>query len=439
MWEAIRSNRRRSRLLISLMGVILVGLGAAIGAGMAEGLATSGSHEQWRAFEPRSHRARGRLPQYYEYEAIVVDPSAWAVYGAGAALVIWLVLWLTAAAQGDAILLSASGAREIKKQDAPQLWNVVEEMTIAAGLRHMPRVYIIDDPAPNAFAAGYGPEKAAVAVTAGLLRELNRDELQGVIGHEIGHIRNLDIRFMTLAGVMVGAIVIISDAFLRGLRYGAVGRRSGGRDRGRGGGIMLLIALLLAILGPLAAQLLYFACSRRREYLADATSARLTRYPKGLADALEKIARHASLQQEVNRVLAPMYIVNPLGARSASSLFSTHPPIEKRIRILRAMGDRAGLADYEAAYRQVHGGRGCFHPQTLASETTVEARSPYAATETREQRIMRAREAADALSAAARYKVIPCPCGVRLKLPPNSSLRTVRCPRCGRVHQSPAA
>jgi len=347
------------------------------------------------------------------------------------------VLWLMAVAQGDAILLSASGAREIRKQDAPQLWNVVEEMTIAAGLRRMPRVYIIDDPAPNAFAAGYDPEKAVVAVTAGLLRQLNRDELQGVIGHEIGHIRNLDIRFMTLAGVMVGAIVIISDVFLRGLRYGAVGRRSGGRDRGRGGGIMLLIALVLAILGPLAAQLLYFACSRRREYLADATSARLTRYPKGLADALEKIARYVSLQQEVNRVLAPMYIVNPLQARSAFSLFSTHPPIEKRIKILRAMGDRVGLADYEAAYRQVHGGRGCFHPRTLASETTVGARSAYAAPDTREERITRVREAADALSAAAGYAVIPCPCGVRLKLPPNCHLRTVRCPRCGRVHESP--
>jgi heat shock protein HtpX len=278
--------------------------------------------------------------------------------GVGVASVLWMVMMLAAYYGGDSLLLSSAKARRIQKEDLPQLWNVVEEMTIASGLGQMPKVYIIDDPEPNAFAVGRSPETASIAVTMGLLRRLNRDELQGVVAHEIGHIRNLDVRFMTLASVTLGTIVLLSEVFLRSMWYG--GGRGRRRSSSSGGGqaqaILLVAALLVAILAPIAAQLLYFACSRKREYLADASAARFTRYPLGLASALEKIASTVSTgSKKVSRALAPMYIVNPLQSRSAVGLFSTHPPTEDRIRILRSMAGGAGLAQYEEAYRKVHG------------------------------------------------------------------------------------
>jgi heat shock protein HtpX len=404
MWEAIRQNRRRSYFLIGLMAFILVALGAAIG--------------------------------------MYVHPQQGAVFGAGVAVVVWLVLWLVAVSSGDSILLTSVNAREIEKEDAPQLWNVVEEMTIASGLGKMPRVFVIDDSGLNAFAVGRTPEKAAVAVTSGLLRRLNRDQLQGVVAHEIGHIRNLDVKFMTLAGVMVGAIVMISDASLRGLLRGG-GRRRSSRSGGKGAAIMLVIAVALAIVGPIVAQLLYFACSRRREYLADASSARFTRYPEGLASALEKISRRASSKSKsdakANRVIAPMYIVNPLQARGALGLTSTHPPTEKRVQILRSMGGQAGFAAYEAAYRQATGAkRGCLDAQTLESDTSVECRS--ATPEDRKKdAVERARQVSDLVDRMAEYLFLACMCGVRIKVPPDFKGDELKCPRCGREHTIPAA
>lgn len=403
MWEAIRSNQRKSWLLIGLMGVLLLALGAVIGAS--------------------------------------VEPQGGAPFGMAIAAGLWLVLWLVAAAGGDHLLLSSTGARRIEKHHAPQLWNLVEEMTIAAGLRQMPRVYVIDDDAPNAFAVGRRPERAAVAVTSGLLRRLNRDELQGVIAHEIGHVRNLDVRFMTTAAVMLGAIVLIAEVFLRALWYGG-GRRMGRGERGGGQAqaLLLLVAVALAILAPLLAQLLYFACSRRREYLADASAARFTRYPAGLANALKKIANHAGEQRNVSRVVAPMYIVNPLQSGVGLHLFSTHPPTEKRIRILLSMGDRAGLADYEAAYRQVHGQRArCLGARTLNADTSVPARAAGAATESPQDAVARARAVGDLTAALANYAFLSCPCGVRIKLPPDFKRPNVACPRCGRTHAVPTA
>ena len=197
------------------------------------------------------------------------------------ALVIWLIMALVALIGGDSVLLHTAGAYHIDKEDAPRHLNVVEEMTIASSLGSMPRVYIIEDDAPNAFAVGRNPEKAAVAVTSGLLKRLTRDELQGVVAHEIGHIRNLDVRFMTLAAVMVGSIVLLSEVFMHYLWFGG-GRRSSSR---KGGGqaqiILLVVGILAAILAPIVARMLYFACSRRREYLADASAAQFTRFPDG--------------------------------------------------------------------------------------------------------------------------------------------------------------
>ncbi len=211
----------------------------------------------------------------------------------------------------------------------------------------MPKVYIIDAPVPNAFAVGLKPERACVAVTTGLLERLNRDELQGVIAHELGHISNRDTMFMTLAGVTLGAIVLLADAGMRMLFWGGGRRRRSSNNKNGGGAmaVMMIAALVLAILAPLIARLLYFACSRQREYLADASAAQYTRLPSGLANALRKI----STQQEpkkipVNRVVSPMYIINPLAAAGSSSVFGTHPPTEDRIQRLLEMDGGAASA-----------------------------------------------------------------------------------------------
>jgi len=203
----------------------------------------------------------------------------------------------------------------------------------------MPKVYIVNDTAPNAFATGRDPEHASIAVTKGLLDKLNRDELQGVIAHEMAHVGNYDIRYAMLVGILVGTTVLISDFFLRGLWFG--GGRGG--DRREGGGqiqlIMMIVAILLAILAPLFARLLQMSISRQREYLADATAVRLTRNPDGLADALQKISGDREVLEAANRATAHLYIVNPVKSfeKRAKGLFSTHPPIQERIKLLRAM------------------------------------------------------------------------------------------------------
>ena len=398
MWEAIAANRRRSLVLIAMMGTILLALGWVIGM----------------AIEPRSG---GPL-------------------GLGIAAIVWIVTWLTAVAGGDAILLASAGAHKIEKSDAPQLWNVVEEMTIAAGLAKVPEVYIIDDPSPNAFAVGRRPEVAAVAVTTGLLKMMNRDQLQGVVAHELGHVRNLDIRFMTLAAVMMGSVALLSDFFLRWSFWGG-GRRSSSSRRGDGEGqaqaIIMIVALVVAILAPILIQILYFACSRRREYLADASAARFTRWPEGLASALEKLARASLPMANKNRAVAPLFIVNPVQALSAESVFATHPPLEKRIQVLRAMGDGAGFANYEAAFQKVQGeGARCLGNRTLGQAEAVGLR-PAEPPPSEQIQPPHAREAIDLLDRRAGMRVIQCECGLNVKLPPAFATdRPVACPRCGR-------
>ena len=274
--------------------------------------------------------------------AWIGDPVG-AIFGLVLAFIVGIVSGLATYYGGDRMVLAASRAREISHDEAPVLFNVVEEMAIAAGLS-MPKVYIIDDSAPNAFATGRDPEHASVAVTSGLLEKLNRDELQGVIAHEMSHVANFDIRYAMLVGILVGTTVLISDFFLRGLWFGG-----GGRGRGDGGGyiqlIMIVIAIVFAILAPLFARLLQLSISRQREYLADASAVRLTRNPKGLADALQKISGDREVLEAANRATAHLYIVNPVKGfeKRAKGLFSTHPPIEERIQILRFM-ETGGVA-----------------------------------------------------------------------------------------------
>src|SRR5919112_330818 len=271
------------------------------------------------------------------------DPTR-ALFGPVLAFVVGTVSGLATYYGGDRIVLAASRAKEITHDDAPVLFNVVEEMAIAGGVP-MPKVYIIEDSAPNAFATGRDPDHASVAVTSGLLEKLNRDELQGVIAHEMSHVGNFDIRYAMLVGILVGTTVLISDFFLRGLWLSG-----GGRGRSEGGGyiqlIMIVIAIVFAILAPLFARLLQLSISRQREYLADASAVRLTRNPKGLADALQKISGDREVLEVANRATAHLYIVNPVKGfeKRAKGLFSTHPPIEERIKILRAL-ESGGVAE----------------------------------------------------------------------------------------------
>ena len=270
----------------------------------------------------------------------------------GIAAAIALVLSLVSYYSGDSLVLAVSQAREVTDADAPQLMNVVRELAIAANVPP-PRVYIIDDTAPNAFATGRDPRHASVAITTGLLQKLDREELQGVIAHELSHVRNLDIRFALLVGVLVGSIVLLADFFLRYTWFGG-GRRSDRRGEGGGGLIIVLyvVAIVLAIIAPIIARLVQLAVSRQREYLADASSVELTRNPAGLERALAKIATDQEPLEVANRATQHLYFVNPIKKfeERSSGLFSTHPAIVDRINRLRALTGSAPLDATSASY-----------------------------------------------------------------------------------------
>ncbi|MHC4425328.1 MAG: M48 family metallopeptidase [Planctomycetota bacterium] len=408
MWELIRANKRNSIVLMVIMAAVLLLLGFVIGMAFFGG--------------------EGGL------------------FGLMIATVIWLVLTLISFSSGDQILLAASRAKPVTHDVHPQLFNVVEEMKIAAGLPAMPKIYIINDPAPNAFATGRNPTTASVAVTAGLLGRLNRDELQGVIAHEISHIVNRDILFITLAGIMLGSIVLLSQVFLRGMFYGSM---TGSRRRyssGSGGGgqaqiVMLVVAILAAILAPIMAYLLYFALSRRREYLADAGAARLTRYPEGLASALEKIAGDPSPQlATVNKVTAPMYIANPFKKkkqRKLSDLTSTHPPISERIKILRKMTHGASFKEYSNAFTDVTHNKTVVPVAALSEKEDVALRQASAEVKKKERTERQMRQVGDIMRRVNQFVFLTCVCGLKLKIPPNFKADKVKCPRCRKALEIP--
>jgi heat shock protein HtpX len=234
---------------------------------------------------------------------------------------------------GDKMVLSASGAVEAAPDREPVLHNIVEELCLASGLPK-PRLYVIESAAPNAFATGRDPARASVAVTRGLLQKMSREELQGVLAHEMSHVRNLDMRFATIVGILVGTVALLCDWGWRSWRF-----RGGRRSSGRGGAVLVLLALVLALFAPLASRLIQMAISRRRELLADASAVELTRNPGGLAAALRRIAADPAGLEAANRATQHLFIVNPLKSYGidSSALLSTHPPIEARIRILESM------------------------------------------------------------------------------------------------------
>jgi len=236
----------------------------------------------------------------------------------------------------DKIVLAISRARPVTKEEFPYLYNVVEGLAIAAGIP-APPCYVIEDTAPNAFATGRNPKHSVICVTTGLLEKMNRAELEGVISHEMSHIKNYDVLIQTLTVVMVGVIALMSDWILRSFLWG--GRRKGGRDKGGAGAILIVVGLVLAALSPIISQLIRLAISRKREFLADASGAMLTRYPPGLASALRKLDADTEPLEAANKATAHLYIVNPLKdiKGKVNKLFSTHPPIEERIAALEKM------------------------------------------------------------------------------------------------------
>jgi heat shock protein HtpX len=265
--------------------------------------------------------------------ALAIDPGA-AVLFIGVALLIAGAQNLIAYWYSDKLALRATGAREATREEHRYLVNVTEAVSIGAGVPP-PKIYVIDSPAPNAFATGRNPEHGAVAVTTGLMKLLDRQELEGVIAHEMAHIRNYDILFLSMLAATLGAILILRDVFMRSMVYGR-GRRGGG---GRGGGqaIVLLLLVVVLVLAPLLATLLKLAVSRRREYLADATAAYITRNPEGLARALEKLRSYKGEPLNVSEGVRHLFFINPLARFNARALFATHPPIEERIARLRRM------------------------------------------------------------------------------------------------------
>jgi len=250
-----------------------------------------------------------------------------------AALIYALITYIT----GSKLSLAVNGAQEIAKKDNPRLYRIVENLAITDGLP-TPKVYIIDDPAPNAFATGRDPNHSAVCVTSGLLEIMNDNELEGVLAHELGHVKNYDIRVSMVAFAMVAVVGLLADIMLRMSWFGGGGRNN---DEGEAGQIFFILGIVAAILAPIIATLIQLAVSRKREYLADATGALTTRYPEGLASALEKIEQTGSVLRRQNTSTAHFFFANPLKAHSVTNLFSTHPPIDERIRRLENMETHA--------------------------------------------------------------------------------------------------
>lgn len=405
MWELIRANKIKSLILFFVMGICLILLGYFLG-------------------------------NYY-------GGSDGGFFGLTLALLIWGIMSLVSYFGGDAIILTMSKAKKVTKEVHPQLFNIVEEMTIAAGLNSMPKIYIIPETAPNAFALGRNPQNAAIAVTAGLLARLNRDELQGVIAHEMSHIINRDVLFMTFSGVLLGSIVLLSHIFLRSLWFGGGRRHSSNKGGGQTQLIFLVIAVLLAVLAPIMARLLYFAISRKREYLADASAVRLTRYPEGLASALEKIADSTEELSTANQATAALFIANPLKKKGQKlhDLTSTHPPISERIKILRNISRGADFINYQNAYTTVKGNKGRTNIIPLSkihekSNLPLRNASPQSDSRTVNQTN---RDIGNLIKKLNNFLFVTCACGMKFKIPPDFKQSKFSCPRCGRNNHVPKA
>jgi heat shock protein HtpX len=303
MWDLYRKNTRRSWMLIAGFVLVVLGLGWFFGL----------------LFGP------GYGPTGLAIAAVIATFMTWLSYR-----------------NGDKVVLAVSRAREVTHEQEPRLHNIVEGLCIAAGLPK-PKIYVVEDPAPNAFATGRDPQHSSIAVTRGLLDKMNRVELEGVIGHELAHVKNRDTLVMAVAATLLGIVVLVSDWTLRSMFWGG-GRRRGGRDGGGDGGaaIFFLVGLVLAILMPIIAQILRATISRQRESLADVSGVRYTRYPPGLISALEKLRDDQTVVRSASRATAALWIESPLQRGQGfmgtlNRMFDTHPPLEERIRVLKEL------------------------------------------------------------------------------------------------------
>ena len=319
MYDLISKNKRKSWLVFFGMGVLLLGMGAAIGA----------------VFDPDPQSGKGIM------QGIII------------ATVVWGVQALVALLGGAHVVLAGMDAHPITQKDDPMLYNIIEELTLSTGLP-MPKIYVINTAASNAFAAGIKPSQSVVAITRGLREKLNRQEIQAVMAHEMSHIYNRDVMYMTFASIMLCTIVIVSQLAMRSFVWG--GNRKSSNKGGNGAAQLVIIAvvLVLAILAPLFAQLFYFSLSRKREYLADTMAVNFTRDPNSLADALVKISGDNEIF-DPGKMASAMCIHRPKLKEEKTSLFTTHPPIQKRIAILRAMSMGTDYESYRTAYAQVMG------------------------------------------------------------------------------------
>lgn len=291
MYSAISANKRKSLLIL----ILFVGFASAIAY-------IAGRLYAGRSFAP---------------------------YAVGGAAIYTIISYLVS----SKVALAVNGAQEVSSRDEPELYRVVENLAITDGLP-TPKIYVIEDPALNAFATGRDPKSSVVCVTRGLLEAMDKPELEGVIAHELGHVKNYDIRVGMAAFAIVSVVGVISDLFLRSMFWGGLGDDD---DNSSGGNIFMVVGIVAIVLSPIIAALIQLAISRKREYLADATSALTTRYPEGLESALQKIAKHGSTMQRQSASTAHLFFASPLKGHSLANLFSTHPPIDDRIRALHEM------------------------------------------------------------------------------------------------------
>jgi len=299
MFDQIAKNRRNTFVLVGVMSLLFLAIGYAVGV------------------------------------LLFNNPTVGLVLAAIVAAVMTVFSYYS----GDSLILGVSGAKRVQKQDHPQLFNVVEELSIAAGTP-LPAIYLIQDEAPNAFATGRDPQHASLAITTGLVERLDRAELQAVMAHELSHVMNRDILYAMMVGVLAGSIVMLADFTLRYMFWFGGGRRRSSNDNNGGGQIVMIVGLVLTIVAPILAKMVQLAVSRQREYLADASAVKLTRYPEGLASALSKLTQDTHELRGANRATQHLYIVNPFPKlrKAARGAWSTHPPLDERIKRLRNLG-----------------------------------------------------------------------------------------------------
>ena len=420
MWFIIESNKRKTAIFLFFITVFLLFFGAVLGFSFSTDL----------------------------YEGTYYGTAI----GALISLMCLIFIIFYVNAKSSEFFLNQADAVKVCGDSMPVLRNVVEEMAISSALGFIPKIYLIESPVPNAFAVGINEKNSAVAVTTGLLSILNRDELQGVIAHEISHIKNKDTLYLMYSGVILGVIIAVSDFIIRAFL------RSSSR-RSKGAGLGIFIAVILALLSPVIVRILYFTISRKREFLADACACQYTRYPTGLASALYKISRYepAMTDKEFimdekaasNKLLNVMYIHNFIQANKPktflSGLFTTHPSIDDRINILKSMG-AADIEEYAKRFSIVVANKNIISRNKLASlnlapiPVVVPAVVSMSVEEEQNQKIKeerktRQREAKDAYKQAKNYKIIKCDCETILKIPPEYNRRTVICPHCKQVHE----